>query len=359
MRTSTRKWRLLLAVCAAVAMLAAFTVTANAETTYTADDKVTTVTFDHDKEARVEDGFYYLTLKSPQKAIVVNVKVAPPQGKTIENVICRAKKGHNTDDFCTDFDFVANKGQVTVKACGTYNLLIKYTDGSSTNLNFYAGPVRPTRIKITTYADRIMFNTNALDPMYYGDETRVIDKSNGDVYNMKQFWQEDQQLTGLKPGKTYSYIIAGYYEDENTGYWGYGDAMDIKLTTGSKTTPVIKSVKISNVKRTKYFDKQYWEYRYNISYKMTVTLSKKAKNSNGVIMNIGYGGMTGAQQKVIKTSKNTFSTTVNINSVSSYSNQKVKVQLATYQNKTYKVGDKKYTYQAVSGQSKVKSAKLK
>ena len=353
-----KKWRPLVTVCAAVVMMFAFTITANAKTTYKAQDKETTVTFDHDGEARAEDGFYYLTLNDKKTPVTVNIKVNPPEGKTVEDVICHASNGYNTDDYCS-FIPESNTGKVTVKMCGTFNLLIKFGDGSSTQMNFYVGSARPTKIGITAYSDRIMFNTNLLDPMYYGSETRVIDKSNGDVFSMKQFWQEDQQLKGLKPDTTYSYIIAGYYEDENTGYWGYGNALDIKLTTGSKIAPVIKSVKISNVKKDRYFDKEYWEYRYNISYKLTVTLSKKAKNNDGVIMNTSYSGMTGGKQYVIKTNKDTFSTTVNINSVSSYSNQKVTVNVATYENKFYKVGNKKYSYEAVSARSKAKSATLK
>ena len=66
---------------------------------------------------------------------------------------------------------------------------------------------------------------------------------------------------------------------------------------GPATTPVIKSVKVSNVKSERYFNTSEWRYKYRTKYKITVTLSKKAANTKGIYLTVaGTNGFTGNRQ---------------------------------------------------------------
>ena len=51
---------------------------------------------------------------------------------------------------------------------------------------------------------------------------------------------------------------------------------------GPAVKPVIKSIKVSNVKVTKYFNYSEWRYKYKTKFTVTVTLGKKPKGAKGI-----------------------------------------------------------------------------
>ena len=122
------------------------------------------------------------------------------------------------------------------------------------------------------------------------------------------------------------------------------------IQTSPTVNPVIKSVKVSNVKVKKYFDYATWKYRYTTTYKLTITLSKKASNTKGVIVKASRGEYTA------KGTGKVFTISCRSDSGVSYAGTKQQVKLMTYnasaangyalssatKNRTYKVKNGTY-----------------
>lgn len=236
---------------------------------------------------------------------------------------------------------------------GTYNLKVQYGGrgiGTET-IDFYftTSLKKPTGMKITTYPDKIYFNTENIWPSLSGDTTIV--EANGKAVELKNRQNGDILVKGFdfESGKKYDLKMYG------TTVFGeqklYGPAYTAKnVILGPKTTPVIKSVKISNVKVSKYFDYKEWKYRYKTKYKITVNLSKKAANIKGIYLTAaGTNGFTGEYKKVKGTGK-TFTTTITKDAPKSQKGKKIKVSVRTYSDNKYK---------AYSNQSKSKTVTIR
>ena len=115
---------------------------------------------------------------------------------------------------------------------------------------------------------------------------------------------------------------------------------------GPSTKPVIKSIKISNVKVKKYFSTKYWETRYTTSWKVTVTLKKKAKGNLGLEI---HDGIDGYYTKAGK-NKTKYTFTMKRDSVFSYKGKNMNFAVRTYNNKDCK---------AYSNWSAIKAVKIK
>lgn len=355
--------RILIMLAVAVTVMAASLVVASAATgkAYTGinNDSRATVTFN--KTSVIPDsGTFYTKLTDGKQFTNLKATVKAAGDYKITKVLVKSEDGnryvaqHEWLDNLTEVDL-----DMDLEYCGKYTMYITYYGEIKTgNVNFYVCPSIPGKIKIEAHPDFIAFNTGVVDPAQHGDKTWLVDRKNGDVFEMKNFWNEDQTKTGLKPGTKYNYLIMGCVDGLTSA-----NPINANITTASKVKPVIKSVKISNFKQKKYFDRTYWATRYSISYTMTVTLSKKPANTNGIIISYAYAGQSGKMvQRTVKTTKNTATIKVVQNSPVSYKNTSMKVYAATYSNKSFKDstnGNKKYSYKAVSYLSKAKSAKLR
>lgn len=358
--------RILIMLAVAVTVMAASLVVASAATSkaYTGIDNDSRATVTFNKAPVSADGNNFDMLLNDSKQFTnLKATVKAAGDYKITKVLVRSENGnryvaqHEWLDNLTEVDL-----DMDLEYCGKYTMYITYYGESKVgNVNFYVYPSRPNKIKIVAHPDFIEFNTGYVDPAQHGAKTRLVDRKTGDVFEMKNFWNEAQTKTGLKPGTKYNYMLMGCVESDTDVLLGKPIVADI--TTASKVKPVIKSVKISNFKQKKYFDKSYWATRYSISYTMTVTLSKKPANTNGIIISYAYAGQSGKMvQRTVKTTKKTATIKVVQNSPVSYKNTSMKVYAATYSNKSFKDSynnNKKYSYKAVSYLSKAKSAKLR
>ena len=358
--------RILIMLAVAVTVIAASLVVASAATSkaYTGIDNDNRATVTFNKAPATADGENFDTMLTDGKQYTnLKATIKTNGDYKITKVLV---KGERDLRYVAQREWLDNLTEVDLdmdlEYCGKYTMYITYYGESKVgNVNFYVYPSRPNKIKIEAHPDFIAFNTGVVDPAQHSDVTRVVDRKTGDVFEMKNFWNEAQTKTGLKPGTKYNYMLMGYFEADKQGFYGKPIVADI--TTASKVKPVIKSVKISNFKQKKYFDKSYWATRYSISYTMTVTLSKKPANTNGIIISYAYAGQSGKMvQRTVKTTKNTATIKVTQNSPVSYKNTSMKVYAATYSNKSFKDSynnNKKYSYKAISYLSKAKSAKLR
>ena len=236
-------------------------------------------------------------------------------------------------------------------AAGTYDLEVKYgTFDFIKRIDFYFASSfkAPKEMKITTYPDKICFNSEYVWQSLSGEYTIV--ESNGRrvaILNGKT----NTVVKGFefKPGKKYDMKMYGTDLFQNQQI--YGPAYTAKnVIMGPKTTPVIKSVKVSNVKVSKYFDYKEWKYRYKTKYKITVNLSKKAANTKGIYLTAaGTSGFTGEYKKVKGTGK-TFTTTITKDAPKSQKGKKIKVSVRTYSDNKYK---------AYSNESKSKTVTIR
>lgn len=126
----------------------------------------------------------------------------------------------------------------------------------------------------------------------------------------------------------------------------FGKGTNKTVQTSPTTQPVIKSLKVSNVKVKKYFDTERWKYRYKTTYKLTITLSRKPSNAKGLMIKVGAG------EYQVKGTGKTFTTTVVHDSGVSYKGSKEKVKVMTYSTGSA------YGY-ALSSQSKTRTVTVK
>ena len=94
---------------------------------------------------------------------------------------------------------------------------------------------------------------------------------------------------GMKPKKKYTFKFYGKLKVDNPaldapdGITVEGNPAVFKnVEMGPAVKPVIKSIKVSNVKVTKYFNYSEWRYKYKTKFTVTVTLGKKPKGAKGI-----------------------------------------------------------------------------
>lgn len=215
---------------------------------------------------------------------------------------------------------------------------------------FYANFKKATQMMITTYPDRIMFNADRLTRDQHGEYTNVLvdgHKFSAMIKNGWGEWEVSNTPSTMKPGMKYD-LYAGQIDRVNN----YQVNSDVyKLATvpmGPSTKPVIKSVKISNVKVKRYFNTSEWRYKYKTTFKMTVTLSKKAKGAKGIDLTSSVQGIS--SYKTLKGNKNTYKASFNWDMPISLKGRKITVRVKTYNDPTYKA----YSYD-----SKAKTVKIK
>lgn len=129
-----------------------------------------------------------------------------------------------------------------------------------------------------------------------------------------------------KPGKTYYLKMypAQFYKLDGETKLAIGQPTDLTFVAAPTTKPVIKSVKISNVKVTKKWNWDQMRYMYTTTYKAKITLSKKATGTKGIYVNIH-----GSDYKVSGTGK-TFTVSCRDTGTKSFKGTSVKIKLRTY-----------------------------
>lgn len=236
---------------------------------------------------------------------------------------------------------------------GVYTLYCNGVDWTTYDVNFfYANFKKATQMMITTYPDRILFNADRLTRDQHGEYTNVLIETGGQTVGamLKNGWGEWTAFktpSTIKPGSKVDLYAAQIDRVEN-----YQVNYDIyKLATvpmGPSTKPVIKSVKISNVKVKRYFNTSEWRYKYKTTFKMTVTLSKKAKGAKGIDLTSSVQGIS--SYKTLKGNKNTYKASFNWDMPISLKGRKITIRVKTYNDPTYKA----YSYD-----SKAKTVKIK
>lgn len=124
-----------------------------------------------------------------------------------------------------------------------------------------------------------------------------------------------------KPNKKYYISI---FPTDGSGVPCNARRTDRTVVTSPTTKPVIKSIKVSNVKVKKYFDYSRWQTRYKTTYKLKITMSKKASGSKGYHVRVGLG----QYQSTAK--GKTFTISCVHDSGVSYKGSKLKVNVMTY-----------------------------
>lgn len=244
---------------------------------------------------------------------------------------------------------------------GKFKLKVCYEDKTIEVPFFSDNAAPPEEMKLITYPDKLKFNSRYIGVTDSGQFSRVeVVGTDCKLPLIQNGWESGKAISakGLKPGKKYTFKIYGqltlYGEDigiPKEGVTVEGNPYVLKnVPMGPATTPVIKSVKVSNVRSERYFNTSEWRYKYRTKYKITVTLSKKAANTKGIYLTVaGTNGFTG-EYKTIKGTGKTFTTTITKNAPTSQKGKKVKVSVRTYSDNKYK---------AYSHNSKAKTVTLR
>ena len=214
---------------------------------------------------------------------------------------------------------------------------------------FYANFQKATKMMITTYPDKILFNADCLTRDQHGEYTNVFVKGHNFDAMLKNGWGEwmaTKAPSTMKPGKKYA-LYAGQIDRVNNHQVNSKVYKLATVTMGPSTKPVIKSVKISNVKVKRYFSYNEGKYRYKTTFTMTVTLSKMAKGAKGIDLTTSVNGIS--SYKTLKGTKNTYTANFNWDMPMSLKGKTVSVKVKTYNDTKYKA----YSYD-----SKAKKAKI-
>lgn len=303
-----------------------------------------------DAEVKVEttvdifDNSKYLSVPDKNSQFVkVYCKITFPEGFDDYRDYEVNFTGHSLQPPRTDWKYVGNVayGAMYSQNFGTHNLHVGIYGYDGVSIPFEVIPARPTGMKIITYPDKIWFDATYVDALKCGNTSMIT--INGGSWLVSNS-TDGGIIKGFKPNKKYDAILAGMELDSNGNIMGKSSyAYEVKnIPTGPSVKPVIKSVKISNVKVKKYFDTSSWKYRYKTTYTATVTLSKKASGTKGARIRFqGLNGLTSTTETVKGTGK-TFKKTITMDAPKSFKGGKIKVSLMTYSNNKYKC----YSYES-------------
>ena len=331
----TKLFRLLFMLAVAVTVIAASAVIASAtDYKYTKEVQTSkgTVTIAFDQNP---DLFIF-----KRGGVQLNYKITLPESSELTSLDLGESSWKKTGENPTVYE-----GYAKFYKAGIYGMVGMYKDGyrTETFYDLYCLPAKPVNMKITSYPTHIVFDAHKVSALECGTKSGIF------INNDWKFVENGTagKISDLK-NKSYKVVMCGTMEYGDS--ISTGEAIQKTVPMGPKMKPVIKSVKISNVKVKKYFNYQEWRYRYKTSYTMTVTLSKKPKNIKGVDLLIqGMNGLNDAH-RTVKGKGNTFKTSVTMDSIKSYKNGKVKVIATAYTNNTYKA----YSYDSKGKVVKIK-----
>lgn len=344
--------RLLLILAVTIAMIAATAVVASAATINKNDA-------DYKYSKTLEDGtvvsFTRDLINEPVATDYIQCRVQMPEGRVFGDRpyfgISYSKRLPNQEwDKNGNLAYgVLNLEGSNLKQ-GTYSLTCSGDGWKSYRIDFfYANFQKATKMMITTYPDKILFNADRLTRDQHGEYTNVFVKGHNFDAMLKNGWGEwmaTKAPSTMKPGKKYA-LYAGQIDRVNNHQVNSKVYKLATVTMGPSTKPVINSVKISNVKVKRYFSYNEGKYRYKTTFKMTVTLSKMAKGAKGIYLTTSVNGIS--SYKTLKGTKNTYTANFNWDMPMSLKGKTVSVKVKTYNDTKYKA----YSYD-----SKAKKAKI-
>lgn len=213
-------------------------------------------------------------------------------------------------------------------------------------------------MKITTYPNKFNINSINVSAADSGRTSRLevvgVNKNFATIING---WNDGKciKAKGMKPKKKYTFKFYGKLKVDNPaldapdGITVEGNPAVFKnVEMGPAVKPVIKSIKVSNVKVTKYFNYSEWRYKYKTKFTVTVTLGKKPKGAKGIQLTTTVQGIS--SYKTIKGKKNTFTANFNWDAPVSLKGRTASFKVKTYNNAKYKA----YSYDSKPKKLKIK-----
>ena len=215
-------------------------------------------------------------------------------------------------------------------------MVIMLEDGSSCSLGLKVKPAQLNAKNITLKTDPTGMIISGFNfPDWYGSRLYI------DVYKDSAMKKRISSLNGpmsartlaihkknyswYKPNTTYYLKIYGverYKQSNGEYYYAPAKAITKKVYTSPSVNPVVKSMKISNIKVKNL--STIFEKKYKTTYKMTFTLSKKASNIKGIKV------FAAGHYYTAKGNGKTF--TINVCNITdmSYKGKKTNYRLCTY-----------------------------
>ena len=230
-------------------------------------------------------------------------------------VLPDSQKGKNNVSFTFS---VADRKQYSTG----YHPIVGYLDNDTTceplnkvPVSIYTKPSVKAKM-FKTNNKSVTFSPGSFDSAAYGD--MYIDIKNGSKGKWSTAWgpfgpgSSKKLKKTLTPGSTY--YVRAYYVKEVSGTYFIGPVSStVKIKTGPKKKPAVKSIKITKakVKKIKVKGKHYWDNgtlkylkgftTYETTYKVTIKFKKKQKIAG---IEVYAGGVT--LPKFIKGSKKTY-----------------------------------------------------
>ena len=318
--------RLLTALCALVCALMLSTTTALAATsipvtmndgthlTISADQNLNALCLPSDRsEGGVEVNFTFSTDKTPIESIKVGSDYTPLGGTTVHYT--HLFKSTSQED---------SKVVITLES-GEYVTL---------PLNIYPAQLIAKEIIVKTDPTGIVLSGFGYTQRY-GAQLNVEVYKDAAMTTRLAAYETDMSKTSVaihksgcswyKPNTKYYLKIYGadrYLDTAGGVHYYAGKAITKTVQTSDPVNPVVKSVKISNVKVTNL--STIFERKYRTTYKMTITLSKKAANIKGIKV-FAAGGYYTAKGK-----GKTFTITVSNTTDRSYKGMSTNYRLCTF-----------------------------
>lgn len=318
--------RLLTALCALVCALMLSTTTALAATsvsttmndgtnlTISADQDLAALCLPSDRaQGGVEVNFTFSTDKTPIESIKVGSDYTPLGGTTVHYT--HLFKSTSQED--SKVVITLESGEYATLPLNIYpaQLIAKEitvkTDPTGIVLSGFGFAQRyGARLYVDVYKDAAM--TKRLGS--YNDD---MSKGTVAIHKSGRSWYKPNTKYYLK-----IYGVDRYLDSAGGVHYYAGKAITKTVQTSYAVNPVVKSVKISNVKVTNL--STLFERKYRTTYKMTITLSKKAAKIQGIKV-FAAGGYYTAKGK-----GKTFTITVSNTTDRSYRGMKTDYRLCTF-----------------------------
>ncbi|MDD6769200.1 MAG: hypothetical protein PUD82_07460 [Coriobacteriaceae bacterium] len=282
--------------------------------TISADQNLNALCLPSDRsEGGVEVNFTFSTDKTPIEGIAIGSDYTPLGGNTVSYM-------HRFDSTRQEDSRIV----VTLEGGAAYAI----------PLNIYPAQLIAKEITVKTDPTGIILSGFGYTQRY-GAQLNVEVYKDAAMTTRLAAYETDMSKTSVaihksgcswyKPNTKYYLKIYGadrYLDTAGGVHYYAGKAITKTVQTSYAVNPVVKSVKISNIKVTNL--STIFERKYRTTYKMTITLSKKAANIKGIKV-FAAGGYYTAKGK-----GKTFTITVSNTTDRSYKGMKTNYRLCTF-----------------------------
>lgn len=240
----------------------------------------------------------------------------------------------------TSFNPSSNRVEYSHKFTSTDSsksiLSVTLSDGSSANFGLFVRPAMLISNEITIETDPTGIKITGFDfPERYGSRLYVEVFKDSAMKNRLASYNtplkrgpvaiHKKGSSWYKPNTTYYLKIYGaevYQKLNGENVYLPGDSIKRVVRTSPSVNPVVKSVKISNIKVTNL--STLFEKRYHTTYTMTITLKKKASGIKGIKI------FAAGNYYTVKGSGKTFKVRVSNITDRSYKGMRTNYRLCTY-----------------------------